>query len=79
MLVLTVALFVAWTSLLRRPDRWARVLSERFWRRCMAWTIILTMAAAVGAVAGGGSLVPPVVAVGSACLLFAAAMWINAR
>jgi hypothetical protein len=79
MLGLTVALGGAWISLRRRPDRWRSVLTERFWRRWVRWTIILTTAGIVGIVAGGGTLLLPVVAIGMASLVFAGAMWINAR
>jgi hypothetical protein len=80
MLGLTFGLGVALGLLLRRPDRWARVLESGFWLRCISWTVVLTSAATVGiAAAEDASLEGPIVAVGAAALVFAVAMWINAR
>jgi hypothetical protein len=79
MLALTIGLVGAWISLRRRPERWEGVLSQRFWRRWIGWTVILTAAAAFGDAAGGGALFVPIIVIGAASLLFAGTMWINAR
>ncbi|MFL5816648.1 MAG: hypothetical protein ACJ76L_03510 [Conexibacter sp.] len=77
MVALTVALGGAGISLSRRPDRWRSVFTERFWLRWVAWTIVLTAAGVAGSVAGGGTLVVPMVAIGLTSLVFAGAMWVN--
>jgi hypothetical protein len=81
MLVLTFGLVAAWSSMRRRPDRWARALEDSFWRRCAGWAVVLTCAATVGITAAGGdtTLAGSIIAIGSAALVFAIAMWINAR
>jgi hypothetical protein len=79
MVGLTVALGGAAMSIRRHPDRWSRVLTGQFWLRWVRWTIILTAAGIVGSLAGGGTLLVPVVAIGTASLAFAAAMWFHAR
>ena len=77
---LTVALGGASTSLKRRSDRWRGLFTARFWLRWAAWTIVLTAAGILGIVAGGGGMaVHPVIATGIASLIFAVAMWIDAR
>jgi hypothetical protein len=75
MLGLTVAGGCAGISLSRRPDRWRSVFTGRFWLRWAGWTIILTAAGIVGGVAGGGTLLDPIIAIGIASLAFAASMW----
>jgi hypothetical protein len=79
MIGLTVALGCAAISLSRRPDRWRSMFTERFWLRWAGWTIVLTAAGIVGGVAGGGTLLLPMVATGIASLVFATAMWRYAR
>jgi hypothetical protein len=61
------------------PDQWDRILAEPFWRRCVGWTLTLAIAAVIGVVAGGGTLLVPVLVIAVSSLLFTVTMWINAR
>jgi hypothetical protein len=79
MVALTIGLVGAWISLRRHPERWSEVLSERFWRRWIGWTVALTVAAGIGAAAGGETLLVPIGATGAASLLFGGSMWLEAR
>jgi hypothetical protein len=79
MLGSAVTLAGIWISLRRRPGRWSKILAESFWRRCVGWTLTLTVAAIIGVAAGGGTLLVPVLVVGASCLVFTVTMWIDAR
>lgn len=74
---LTVALTLAAPHMARSPEAWAPYLRERFWQRAMGWTVVLTVAAALGAgLARGGAVTTALLVLGGALFVVAFGCWI---
>jgi hypothetical protein len=62
-------------AMARRPGRFAAAFRERTWRRAMLWIVGLTVAAAIGALVGGGDAEGLVLLVGGVSVYVVGQFW----